>query len=85
MNRAGRFGRWFSGRPWLLVLVITLAGQLFAWRSVEAERHDRCVNSRHDTQHALEEIVDRLAPNLAPARHDEFEAVLRETLSTKDC
>lgn len=80
-----RAWRWFTARPWLLVLAITLAGQLFAYQATEAERHDRCVNGRHDTQHALEEIVARLAPNITPARHAEFEDVLHDTLSVKDC
>lgn len=76
--------RWGSARPWLLVLLVMVAGQVGAWRAVDAERHDRCVNSRRDIQSAILRVADELTDISAPER-EKLQAVLADELPTDGC
>lgn len=48
-----RIRRWLQAHPSVLAYVMLLGVTVGGFRQLAAERHDRCVNSRTDTQAAI--------------------------------
>lgn len=75
---------WLRDHPNVVTAVLLVATNVAGWRAIDAERHDRCVNSRTDTQVAFVRVISELRPEDLPLRAQVAE-VVAEALPIDEC
>lgn len=75
---------WLRNHPNVITAVLLVATNVAGWRAFEAERRDRCVNSRTDTQSAIVAVVAEFQPDDLVLRARAAETVA-EALPVDEC